>query len=176
MRVKRSRCYHTSVYSRLVAFAVILIMFPACTHALFFGGPILPLACPYGLPGACKCFNGNATYITVGLPRPGILVWTPLSRTYRSGPPLIAGQYVLGSATVPYYCVANVFPVVVLPGLHIDFLGTSGVPASAAGATSTLPLTVPTTTITIDLREYCRTRTTPPVVAENDPCAPTSAR
>lgn len=95
--------------------AILLLSVPFVTYAFPFGGPI----------GTLKpCYN-NAIYAAVGPPRGGPYIWTPATRTYQFGPPRRTGQYLLGLASAPYYCVISIFPVIVWPGIHIDMMGSS---------------------------------------------------
>lgn len=122
----------------VVVMIAIVCVLPLSAHAIYFGGPVIPFPCPLGPTGVCVCLN-VATYVVVGPPRPGAFVWSLVSKTYASGPAWTAGQYVLGRASVPYFCVLSVLPTIVVPGLHVDFLGTSR-------PTRGNPITIGTTT------------------------------
>jgi hypothetical protein len=101
-----------------VVFTVIALA-PSFALAFPFGGQI----------GIVKpCYN-NAIYVALGPPRGGPYIWTPSTRTYLFGPPSHVGQWLLGLASAPYYCVVSIFPVIVWPGTHIDMMGSSGSPA-----------------------------------------------
>jgi hypothetical protein len=95
--------------------SIVAFLMPASALAFPFGGSI----------GTIKpCYN-NAIYVNLGLPRGGPYIWTPATKTYQFGPPRHSGQWLLGLASAPYYCVVSIFPVDVWPGTHIDMLGSS---------------------------------------------------
>lgn len=101
--------------SSIAALFVGMMVLPFFAHAFPFGGAI----------GVVKpCYN-NAIYAALGGPRGGPFVWTPATRTYQFGPPRRSGQWLLGLASAPYYCVVSIFPVIVWPGTHIDMMGSS---------------------------------------------------
>ena len=94
---------------------VLIVCIPLVTYAFPFGGAI----------GIIKpCYN-NAIYVMLGPPRGGPYIWTPASKSYQFGPPRRTGQWLLGLASAPYYCVVSIFPVIVWPGIHIDMMGSS---------------------------------------------------
>lgn len=93
----------------------VLTLFPVVAYAFPFGGAIYDIR---------ACYN-NAIFVKLSGPRGGSFVWTPSSRTYQFGPPRRTGQWLLGLASAPYYCVWSIFPVLVEPGTHIDMLGSS---------------------------------------------------
>ncbi len=95
---------------------MLALLFPIFAYAIPFGGSINIL-----LP----CYNA-AIFSSVGAPRGGQYIWSPATRTYRFGPPRAVGQWLLGLASAPYYCVFSIFPLLVVPGLHIDMMGSSG--------------------------------------------------
>ncbi len=71
------------------------------------------------------CFNA-VTWTVVGPPRGGIYIWVPgATATYQYGGPSHAGQYGLGLAAPPYFCIASPFPLIVLPGTIMTMVGTS---------------------------------------------------
>jgi len=104
----------------VAAVSVLALLFPLFAYAIPFGGSIGIL-----LP----CYNA-AIFTSVGAPRGGQYIWSPATRTYRFGPPRAVGQWLLGLASAPYYCVYSIFPLLVVPGLHIDMMGSSGGSAS----------------------------------------------
>lgn len=108
---------HLSALPRACAavIALVALSMPLFAHAFPFGGSI----------GIIRpCYN-NAIYVNLGPPRGGPFVWTPSTRTYQFGPPRRSGQWLLGLASAPYYCVVSIFPVDVWPGVHIDMMGSS---------------------------------------------------
>lgn len=94
---------------------VAFLLFPTFSFAFPIGGAI----------GVIRpCYN-NAIYVALGPPRGGAFIWTPSTKTYQFGPPRRSGQWVLGLASAPYYCVVSIFPVEVWAGIHIDMMGSS---------------------------------------------------
>lgn len=76
------------------------------------------------------CYN-ETIYALLGPPRGGPFVWYPATKTYQFGPPRAAGQWLLGLAGPPYYCLAYVSPVTTWPARAILMMGSSG-PSSPA--------------------------------------------
>ena len=71
------------------------------------------------------CFN-NVIWALTGPPRGGKYIWVPGStRTYDYGPPAHAGQWGLGLAAPPYFCIVTPLPLVVFPGIIMTMLGSS---------------------------------------------------
>lgn len=70
------------------------------------------------------CYN-DAIWSNVGPPRGGQFIWTPSTKTYQFGPPRHSGQWLLGLAAPPYYCVVSIDPVIVWPGILITMMGSS---------------------------------------------------
>lgn len=70
------------------------------------------------------CFNAVIWTLTGG-PKGGNFIWTPSTRTYDYGPPSSSGQYGLGLAGPPYFCIVFPFPLVVFPGIIMTMVGTS---------------------------------------------------
>lgn len=105
------------MYFRVQITGVLLaaLMLPSLALAFPFGGSISII-----LP----CYN-NAIYAALGPPRGGPFIWTPATKTYQFGPPRRTGQWLLGLASAPYYCVFSILPVRVAPGTHIDMMGSS---------------------------------------------------
>ncbi len=117
---KRRGCYNAHVIKTFSAtFLIVSVLFvlvlPLFAHAFPFGGAIGTIV---------PCYN-NAIYASLGPPRGGPYIWTPATRTYQFGPPRHSGQWLLGLASAPYYCVVSIFPVIVWPGTHIDMMGSS---------------------------------------------------
>lgn len=78
------------------------------------------------------CLNGGiyTTVISARTATPGLTefyVWAPGTLTFMAGPPRNPGQQILGTADVPYPCVISVKPPIVLYGLRMFMVGTSGV-------------------------------------------------
>lgn len=101
----------------------------ALVSLLVFGALLLPsisLAFPYGgrISQIVFCYN-SAIFARTGPPRGGDYIWTPSTKTYQFGPPTHAGQWHLGLAAPPYYCVVSIEPVIVWPGILITMMGSS---------------------------------------------------
>lgn len=95
--------------------AMALLFFPATTFAFPFGGQA----------GIVRpCYN-QAIYASLGGPIGGPYLWSPSTRTYQFGPPQHAGQWLLGLAAVPWYCIIQYQPLTVWPGTHIIMMGSS---------------------------------------------------
>lgn len=97
------------------AASAMLVAIPAVAAAFPFGGQISQVV---------PCYN-QAIYANVGAPRGGQFIWTPSTRTYQFGPPSHSGQWLLGLASAPYYCLVSIVPIIVWPGIHIDMMGSS---------------------------------------------------
>lgn len=96
--------------------AAIVVSIPHFAFAYPFGGMIGQII---------FCYN-NAIYAAVGPPRGGPFIWTPSTRTYQFGPPARTGQWLLGLAAPPYYCLVSVQPVIVWSGVLMTMQGSSG--------------------------------------------------
>ena len=95
--------------------ALVAFVYPAFVFAFPFGGQagmVLP------------CYN-QAIYASLGPPRGGPYVWTPSTKTYAFSAPTHAGQWLLGLAGAPYYCIVSIQPVIVWPGTYITMMGSS---------------------------------------------------
>ena len=88
---------------------------PLRAHAFPFGGAIGQII---------FCYN-NAIYANVGPPRGGPFIWTPSTRTYKFGPPMRSGQWLLGLAAPPYYCIVSKQPIIVWSGILMTMEGSS---------------------------------------------------
>jgi hypothetical protein len=108
-----------SVPMRLALIAAVIIaaalMIPAWLEAFPYGGRISQIV---------FCYN-NAIFARTGPPVGGDFIWTPTTKTYQYGPPQHAGQWHLGLAGPPYYCVVSIEPVIVWPGILITMMGSS---------------------------------------------------
>lgn len=126
----------------------LLLLLPSFAFAFPFGGQASTVV---------PCYN-SAIFARLGAPRGGDFIWTPATRTYQFGPPSFAGQWLLGLASAPYYCIVSIAPVIVWAGTAIDMMGSSGssgatinqllhggTPTTAAPPTQT-PVTGPATT------------------------------
>src|SRR5438045_1399885 len=92
------------------------LMLPLSAYAYPFGGMIGQIV---------FCYN-NAIYAAVGPPRGGPFIWTPSTRTYQFGPPRQVGQWLLGLAAPPYYCLVSIQPLIVWSGILMTMEGSSG--------------------------------------------------
>jgi hypothetical protein len=106
--------------------------------------PLAAFAFPFGGQASTvvPCYN-QAIFARLGAPRGGDYIWTPATKTYQFGPPSFAGQWLLGLASAPYYCVVSIEPVIVWPGIAIDMMGSSG--SSAPTVNQLLRGSAPTT-------------------------------
>jgi hypothetical protein len=111
--------------------ALLLLSLPSAALAFPFGGQASTVV---------PCYN-RAIFARLGPPRGGDYIWTPATKTYQFGAPSFAGQWLLGLASAPYYCVVSIEPVIVWPGTAIDMMGSSG-----GGSYSNLLSTAPGTT------------------------------
>ena len=98
-----------------LATSLTALLFPLASFAFPFGGQIGQLV---------PCFN-NAIYVNLGPPIGGPFVWTPATTYYAFGPPTHSGQWLLGLAGAPYYCIVSILPVIVWPGTSISMMGSS---------------------------------------------------
>lgn len=99
----------------------ILLFLPVQTNAALipFGGLItkmIPCAYP---PGAVHLT------ITPAGSSPPMQIWTPATVTFREGPPLRPGQWVLGLDSAAGQCVISFKPYIAFPGMIMQMVGTS---------------------------------------------------
>ncbi len=95
--------------------ALIALLLPVSAFAFPFGGQasiVLP------------CYNG-AMYANLGPPIGGPYIWTPATQAYTHGAPYHAGQWTLGLAGAPYYCIVSIEPINVFPGTAVIMSGSS---------------------------------------------------
>jgi len=101
----------------------VTLVLPLFAHAFPFGGRASTvLICPYN----------STIYVNLGPPRGGEYIWTTATKTYQFGPPSHAGQWLLGLAGAPYYCIYKISPLTIYTGIAITMMGSSG-PAAPAG-------------------------------------------
>ena len=96
---------------------------------LVIGILVLPssaLAYPFGgaIGQIIFCYS-NAIYTAIGPPNGGPFVYTLSTRTYMFGAPLHVGQWLLGLAAPPYYCLVSRQPTVVFSGILMTMEGSS---------------------------------------------------
>ena len=96
--------------------------------------PFTASAFPFGGQASqvINCYN-QAIYANLGPPIGGPYIWTPSTKTYSFGPPSRAGQWLLGLASAPYYCIVSIIPLTIYSGTAISMMGSSG--PSAPGST-----------------------------------------
>lgn len=103
------------------------------TQALFFiailavvFAPTVALAFPFGGQASIvrPCYN-EVIYASLGPPRGGPYIWAPSTKTYLYGPPRHAGQWLLGLASITYYCIVSRRPLITWPGTLITMMGSS---------------------------------------------------
>jgi len=99
----------------LVGSAFAFLLAPAHAEAFPFGGQASIVR---------PCFN-QAIYASLGPPRGGPFIWTGKTKTYQFGPPSHAGQWLLGLAGAPYFCIIRIQPLTVWSGTHIIMMGSS---------------------------------------------------
>jgi len=101
--------------SALAVLVAVVIITPSSVLAFPFGGRATQVV---------PCYN-NAIYAYLSAPRGGPFVWTPATRTYQFGPPTHPGQWLLGLAGAPYYCIVSILPIIVWSGTAITMMGSS---------------------------------------------------
>ena len=112
---------------RYVAVLGVILIAPLVVHAFPFGGRASTvLRCPYN----------STIYVNLGPPVGGEYIWTTATRTYQFGPPANAGQWLLGLAGAPYYCIYKISPLTIYTGIAITMMGSSGGGAGAAPPTT----------------------------------------
>ena len=107
---------------RLLAVKVAIV---GCGVAIF-SSPLFAFAFHFGGQASIvrPCFN-EVIYAYIGPPVAGPYIWAPSTKTYLFGPPRHAGQWLLGLASINYYCLVERRPLIPLPGSLITMLGTS---------------------------------------------------
>jgi len=98
----------------------------ALLGAALLAAPTTALAFPFGgdAYSVIRCYN-DAILAKIGPPVAGWYIWTPATQTYEFGAPTHAGQWLLGLAGAPYYCLESILPIYVETGINITMLGTS---------------------------------------------------
>lgn len=100
----------------VAVFALSFFLSPLVADAFPFGGQAnTVLQCPYN----------STIYANLGPPRGGEYIWTTATKTYLFGPPQRAGQWLLGLAGAPYYCIYSVQPIIIYTGVAITMHGRS---------------------------------------------------
>mgnify|MGYP001558927188 CR=1 FL=1 len=113
--------------TRYVAVLGVILAVPFVAQAFPFGGRASTvLQCPYN----------STIYVNLGPPVGGEYIWTSATRTYQFGPPANAGQWLLGLAGAPYYCIYKISPLTIYTGIAITMMGSSGQGAPAAPPTT----------------------------------------
>jgi len=109
----------------VVAGVIMALLF--ATSLSFFVNTQTAHAFPWGgqFQTVIPCFN-SVIWVLAGPPRGGKYIWVPgATRTYDYGPPSHAGQWGLGLAAPPYFCIVSPLPLIVFPGIIMTMLGTS---------------------------------------------------
>ena len=106
--------------------SAIILLLPIVTSAFPFGGRASIVL---------NCVYNSTIYANLGPPRGGEYIWTTGTRTYQFGPPSHAGQWLLGLAGAPYYCIYRISPLTIYTGIAITMMGSSGPAASPAPPT-----------------------------------------
>ena len=110
--------YKRSLAALTVLVGVLLTFdaFSTQAHAFPWGGQFQQVI---------PCVNA-VTFVLAGPPRGGQYLWTPgVTRTFQYGPPTHPGQYGIGLAGPPYFCIVSAQPILVFPGIIMTMLGTS---------------------------------------------------
>ena len=107
--------YTIFMRTSLLLSSLLALVFPVFAFAFPFGGQASMVV---------HCYN-QAIYANLGPPRGGPYVWTPSTKTYQFGAPTHGGQWLLGLAGAPYYCIVSTQPVIVWPGTYITMMGSS---------------------------------------------------
>src|SRR5665213_2847536 len=94
------------------ALVATVLMFPLSAFAFPFGGQASQVI---------FCYN-SAIWANLGPRRGGQYVWTPSTITYEFGAPSHAGQWLLGLASAPYYCLVSISPIIIFPGIAITMM------------------------------------------------------
>lgn len=106
----------TRAFVAIAPTVMLALLFPLFAHAFPFGGQAsVVLRCPYN----------NTIYARLGPPRGGEYIWTTATKTYLFGPPSHAGQWLLGLAGAPYYCIYLISPLTIYTGIAITMMGSS---------------------------------------------------
>ena len=94
--------------------------------ALIGLAPSLAFAFPFGGEASLviPCYNG-AIYALLGPPIGGPYLWTASTETFQFGPPTHGGQWLLGNAGPPYFCLVSIDPIDTYPGTDIIMMGSS---------------------------------------------------
>lgn len=89
--------------------------------------PNLALAFPFGgVAGlVLPCYFNSTIYVALGPPLGGSLIWTVATKTLPNGPPTHSGQYAIGLASPPYYCIFSIAPIITYSGIAMTMVGTS---------------------------------------------------
>ncbi|MBI4068441.1 hypothetical protein HY413_03485 [Candidatus Kaiserbacteria bacterium] len=105
------------------------LSFRASMTAFIIGTTLMPFvayAFPFGGQASIvrPCYN-EVIYASLGPPRGGPYIWAPSTKTYLFGPPRHAGQWLLGLASINYYCIVSRRPLITWPGSLITMMGSS---------------------------------------------------
>lgn len=111
----RTRTVCTAWTIAILVGAMFLIALPAPALAFPFGGQASTVR---------PCYN-QVIYANIGPPVAGPYIWSGSTKTYQFGPPSHAGQWLLGLAGAPYFCIIQILPLTVWPGTHIIMMGSS---------------------------------------------------
>ena len=98
----------------------------ALCMAVVLVAPTFAMAFPFGGQASIvrPCYN-EVIYAAIGPPVAGPYIWAPSTRTYLFGPPRHAGQWLLGLASINYYCIVSRRPLITWPGSLITMMGSS---------------------------------------------------
>ncbi len=103
------------IFITLIFFAGSLSIAPQRAEAFEWGGQFQTVI---------PCWNA-VIYVVAGPPRGGPFIWTPATATFSYGPPSHTGQYGLGLAGPPYFCLVSPYPIIAFSGIIMTMVGTS---------------------------------------------------
>lgn len=111
----------------LIMIGALVVALPFIAHAFPFGGRASVVL---------QCVYNSTIYTNLGPPRGGEYIWTTATKTYQFGPPAYAGQWLLGLAGAPYYCIYRISPLTIYTGIAMTMMGSSGGAAPPARPTT----------------------------------------
>ncbi len=117
----------TKKISKKSSVIVVLVTVVFASSIVFFTSTQSAQAFPWGgqFQRVISCFN-SVIWVQAGPPRGGKYIWVPgATQTFDYGPPARSGQWGIGLAAPPYFCIVSPLPLIVFPGVIMTMLGTS---------------------------------------------------